>query len=141
MVGINTYIPRCLLDVGAASTSMNSYAILPTLTSSEIDIVKNLWDDNVYDTNQAGHDNAKRLTPEGIPKGAILYNTTADKIQVRNTANSFRDVPSSLLSTAQTISNGTTQVTFSDVPAWAKKITIMFSHVDPIAVTLSLIHI
>ena len=94
MVGINTYIPRCLLDVGAASTSMNSYAILPTLTSSEIDIVRNLWDDNVYGTNDKGHDNAKRLTPEGIPKGAILYNSTTDTIQVRDTANSFRTLGS-----------------------------------------------
>ena len=135
MVGINTYIPRCLLDVGAASTSMNSYAILPTLTSSEIDIVKNLWDDNVYDTNQAGHDNAKRLTPYGVPQGAILYNSTTDHVQVRNTANSFRDVSSSLLSTTYEVTSNVAQIVFSDVPAWAKKITIMFQNLHPQLVT------
>ena len=126
MVGINTYIPRCLLDLGASSPSMNSYMILPTLTQTDINIVKDLWDDNVYDTNQTGHDNAKRLTPDGIPKGAILYNSTTDKIQVRNTASTFTDVSSSLLSTAQTCSPSETEYVFDDVPAWAKKITVMF---------------
>ena len=43
----------------------------------------------------------KRLTPDGVPGGALLYNTTTDKIQVRNTASTFADVSSSLLSTAQ----------------------------------------
>lgn len=92
MVGINTYIPRCLLDLGASSPSMNSYMILPTLTQTDINIVKNLWDDNVYDTNQAGHDNAKRLTPDGVPGGALVYNSTTDQIQVRDTASSFRNL-------------------------------------------------
>ena len=128
MVGINTYIPRCLLDLGASSPSMNSYMILPTLDQTSINIVQGLWDD--ANSGNQGHDNAQRLTPNGVPQGAILYNSTTDKIQVRNTANSFRDVPSSLLSTAQTTTSGTT-ATFSDVPIWANKITIMFHGVNP----------
>jgi hypothetical protein len=90
MVGINTYIPRCLLDLGASSPSMNSYMILPTLDQTSINIVQGLWDD-ANSVNQ-GHDNAQRLTPNGVPQGAILYNSTTDQVQVRNTANSFRNL-------------------------------------------------
>jgi hypothetical protein len=124
MVGINTYIPRCLLDLGASSPSMNSYMILPTLDQTSINIVQGLWDD--ANSGNQGHDNAQRLTPNGVPPGAILYNSTTDKIQLRNTADSFRDVSSSLLSTAQTCSPSETEYVFDDVPAWAKKITVMF---------------
>ena len=124
MVGINTYIPRCLLDLGASSPSMNSYMILPTLDQTSINIVQGLWDD--ANSGNQGHDNAQRLTPNGVPPGAILYNSTTDKIQLRNTADSFRDVSSSLLSTAQTCSSSETEYVFDDVPAWAKKITVMF---------------
>ena len=124
MVGINTYIPRCLLDLGASSPSMNSYMILPTLTQTDINTVQGLW--KTANSGDQGHDNANRLTPEGVPQGAILYNSTTDKIQVRNTAESFIDVSSSLLSTAQTCDPSETEYVFDDVPAWAKKITVMF---------------
>jgi hypothetical protein len=88
MVGINTYIPRCLLDLGASSPSMNSYMILPTLDQTSINIVQGLW----ANSGNQGHDNAQRLTPNGVPQGAILYNSTTDNVQVRNTANSFRNL-------------------------------------------------
>ena len=120
MVGINTYIPRCLLDLGASSPSMNSYMILPTLDQTSINIVQGLW--KTANSGNQGHDNANRLTPAGVPPGAILYNSTTDKIQVRNTADSFRDVSSSLLSTAQTCSSSNTEYVFDDVPAQLKKL-------------------
>ena len=136
MVGINTYLPRCVVDFSGASPTMNSYMLLPSLSSTDIATMAGMYQNNTDGGNDDnGVRNAKRVTPGGVPGGALLYNTTTDKIQVRNTASTFADVSSSLLSTAQTITNGNAQVTFSDVPAWAKKITIMFSHVDPIAVT------
>ena len=41
-IGINTYYARSILDVGTASTTMNSYFIPPSLTQSEIDIMATL---------------------------------------------------------------------------------------------------
>ena len=127
MVGINTYIPRSVVDFSGASATMNSYMLLPSLNSTDIATMAGMYqnaNDAADDDN--GVRNAKRLTPDGVPGGALLYNTTTDKIQVRNTANSFADVSSSLLSTAQTCDPSETEYVFDDVPAWAKKITVMF---------------
>ena len=128
MVGINTYIPRCLLDLGVSSPSMNSYMILPTLDQTSINIVQGLWDD--ANSGNQGHDNAQRLTPNGVPPGAILYNSTTDRVQVRDSANSFRDLEySATLSTPLSTTNGTERE-FTDVPSWAKRITVMFKRVS-----------
>ena len=88
-VGINTYFPRGLLDVGTASTTMNSYMILPSLTQDEINIVGNLWKPTSVGL---GTVKARQVTPNGVPKGAVVYNTTTDQVQVRNTADSFKNV-------------------------------------------------
>ena len=137
MVGINTYIPRSVVDFSGASPTMNSYMLLPSLSSADITTMAGMYqnaNDAADDDN--GVRNAKRLTPDGVPGGALLYNTTTDKIQVRNTASTFRDLSSSLLSTAYEVTNSTgEQIVLSDVPAWAKKITIMFQSLHPEPVT------
>lgn len=88
MVGINTYFSRSLLDVGAASTTMNSYFIPPSLSQSDINIVSNLW----QASSGFGTGTAKKITPYGVVPGAIVHNTTTDTIQVRNTSSSFRNL-------------------------------------------------
>ena len=130
MVGINTYIPRSVVDFSGASPTMNSYMLLPSLSSTDITTMAGMYqnaNDAADDDN--GVRNAKRLTPDGVPGGALLYNTTTDRIQVRNTASTFRDLSSSLLSTAKTTTNNQTTVTFNDVPTWANKITIMLNSI------------
>ena len=74
-VGINTYYARSIFDVGAASTTMNSYFIPPSLTQTEIDLVSNLWN---TPTGATGHNGAKKVTPDGLVPGAIVYNKTTD---------------------------------------------------------------
>jgi len=88
MVGINTYFSRSLLDVGAASTSMNSYFIPPSLSQGDIDIVSNLW----QASSGFGTATAKKITPGGVVPGAIVHNQTTDTIQVRDTASTFRNL-------------------------------------------------
>ena len=127
-VGINTYYARSIFDVGTASTTMNSYLIPPSLTQSEIDIMQSLWET----PTGTGHAQSKKVTPDGVVPGAIIYNKTTDQIQVRASANTFRNINSQYTST-QTITSGDTEVVFNDVPAWANKITILFldiSHND-----------
>ena len=87
-VGVNTYFARSVFDVGAASTTMNSYFIPPSLTEDEISTVSNLW----QSSTDTGRDQAKKVTPLGLIPGGLLYNSTTDKIQVRNTASSFRNL-------------------------------------------------
>ena len=120
-VGINTYYARSLFDVGAASTTMNSYFIPPSLTQSEIDIVATLHET----PTRTGYAQSKLVTPDGIVPGAIIYNKTTDQIQVGASTNTFRNINLQYTDT-QTINNGDTEVVFNDVPAWANKITILF---------------
>ena len=87
-VGINTYIARSIFDVGAASTSMNSYFIPPSLNENDIGIVANLW----QATSGFGTVDAKKITPNGVPGGALVYNSTRDNIQIRDTASTFRNL-------------------------------------------------
>jgi len=77
-VGINTFIARSVLDVGAASTTSNSYFIPPSLTQSELNIVSTLWNS----PTRTGYDMAYRTTPNGVVPGAIVYNSTARELQV-----------------------------------------------------------
>ena len=76
-VGINTFYARSIFDVGTGSTTMNSYFIPPSLTQTEIDLVSNLWNT----PGAAGHNGAKKVTPDGLVPGAIVYNKTTDQIQ------------------------------------------------------------
>jgi len=87
-VGINTYYSRGLVDIGAASPTMNSYVIIPTLNQTDVNTVATLWETPA----NTGHPDSKKTTPDGVPGGALLYNATKDKIQVRNTASSFRNL-------------------------------------------------
>ena len=87
-VGVNTYFARSILDVGTASTSMNSYFIPPSLTETQINVVSNLW----QNPSGFGTITSKKVTPNGLVPGGLLYNSTRDKIQVRNTASSFRNL-------------------------------------------------
>ena len=125
-VGINTYYARSIFDVGAASTTMNSYFIPPSLTQSEINLMQSLW----QTPGATGHNESKTVTPDGVVPGGIVYNKTTDKIQQRSTASTFRDLSSSSSST-QTITNNDTEVVFNDVPTWANKITIIFLNISP----------
>ena len=90
MVGINTYIPRSVVDFSGASATMNSYMLIPSLSGSDITTMAALW----QQTSGIGTAKAKRVTPNGVPGGALVYNTTTDTIQVRDTANSFRTLGS-----------------------------------------------
>ena len=87
-VGVNTYFARSLFDVGAASTTMNSYFIPPSLTEDEISTVSNLW----QSSTDTGRDQAKKVTPLGLVPGGLVYNSSRDTIQIRNTASSFRNL-------------------------------------------------
>ena len=77
-VGVNTYFARSILDVGTASTSMNSYFIPPSLTETQINVVSNLW----QNPSGFGTITSKKVTPNGLVPGGLLYNSTKDKIQV-----------------------------------------------------------
>ena len=87
-VGINTYYARSLFDVGAATTTMNSYFIPPSLTQSEIDIVATLHET----PTGTGHTQSKLVTPDGIVPGALLHNKTTDTIQVGASTNTFKNI-------------------------------------------------
>jgi len=87
-VGVNTYFARSILDVGTASTSMNSYFIPPSLTEDQVSVVSDLW----QNPTGFGTITSKKVTPNGLVPGGLLYNSTRDKIQVRNTASSFRNL-------------------------------------------------
>jgi len=87
-VGINTYYARGLIDMGVTSTAMNSYLIPPTLTQSELDDVATLWNT----PSAPGYATANKVTPNGVVPGAIVYNSTTDNIQIRNSATSFRNL-------------------------------------------------
>ena len=139
-IGINTFNARGIVDIGAASTTMNSYVVLPSLSQDDLDIVSNLWDRDatgnvtINDDNEEeyrlGHPNARQSTPYGVPPGSVVYNSTIGRVQVRDTANSFRDLEySATLSTPQSTTNQTVRE-FTDVPSWAKRITVMFRRVS-----------
>ena len=87
-IGINTYFARGILDVGTASTTMNSYFIPPSLTQSELDIVSTLW----ATSTRTGYTTARRVTPNGVPPGAIVHNRTTNSVQVGYGTNSFRNL-------------------------------------------------
>ena len=125
MVGINTYFSRSLLDVGAASTTMNSYFIPPSLSQDEIDIVSNLW----QASSGFGTATAKKITPGGVVPGAIVHNRTTDKIQVRESEASFKNLSPivafatidggnivSAASTGLTLTNNSNDADFTLVP-------------------------
>ena len=124
-IGINTYYARSILDVGTASTTMNSYFIPPSLTQAEIDIMATL----PGTPTATGHAGSKLVTPDGIVPGAIIYNKTTDQIQVGASTNTFRNI-NSQYSDTQTITSGDTEVVFNDVPTWANKITILFLNIS-----------
>ena len=89
-IGINTYFARSVLDVGAASTSMNSYVIMPSLNNEELDIVANLWSSNAGGNQnvnpvQSGFGTAtakKLLAPNGVPGGSVVYNNESRRLNV-----------------------------------------------------------
>ncbi len=99
-VGFNTYFARSILDVGTASTTMNSYIITPSVNNEELDIIANLWSSNAGGNQnvnpvQSGYDSlaiptfnsTKRNLMSGygnLPKGAIMYNTTTNKLNFWN---------------------------------------------------------
>lgn len=87
-VGINTYYARSLFDVGTASTTMNSYFIPPSLTQSEINIMKDLWNT----PTGTGYTAANKVTPDGIIPGAIVHNKTTNTVQVGHGTDSFRNL-------------------------------------------------
>ena len=78
-VGINTYFARSVLDVGAATTTNNSYFIPPSVTSNELEIIANLWTGKIVGY---GTIYAKKVTPDGVPGGALVYNRTNSRLEV-----------------------------------------------------------
>ena len=87
-VGINTYYARSLFDVGAASTTMNSYFIPPSLTQNEINIMQVLHKDSTL----TGYAQSKLVTPSGIVPGALVHNKTTNTIQVGASTDTFRNL-------------------------------------------------
>ena len=89
-VGFNTYFARSILDVGAASTTMNSYIITPSVNNEELDIIANLWSSNAGGNQnvnpvQSGFGTAtakKLLAPNGVPGGSIVYNNESRRLNV-----------------------------------------------------------
>lgn len=90
-VGVNTYFARSIFDVGAASTTMNSYFIPPSLSQSDIDVMADLWNP-ATSSSLTGHEQSKKVTSTGVVPGAIVHNKTTDTVQVRNSASSFRNL-------------------------------------------------
>jgi len=90
-VGVNTYFARSLFDVGAASTTMNSYFILPSLPQTDLNIVADLWNSSTSSA-LTGHEQSRKVTPNGLVPGGIVHNQTTDTIQVRSGASSFRNI-------------------------------------------------
>jgi len=90
-VGVNTYFARSIFDVGAASTTMNSYFIPPSLSQSDIDVMADLWNP-ATSSSLTGHEQSKKVTSTGVVPGAIVHNRTTDTIQVRDGASSFRNL-------------------------------------------------
>ncbi len=88
-VGVNTYFARSVLDVGAASTTMNSYLILPSVNNEELDIIANLWTGNAGGNQNLnpvqsgfGTATAKKLLPDGVPNGSVVFNKETSRIAV-----------------------------------------------------------
>ena len=89
-IGINTYFARSVLDVGMASTTMNSYVVMPSLNNEELDIVANLWSSNAGGNQnvnpvQSGFGTAiakKLLAPDGVPGGSVVYNNESRRLNV-----------------------------------------------------------
>jgi hypothetical protein len=89
-IGINTYFARSVLDVGMASTTMNSYVVMPSLNNEELDIVANLWSGNAGGNQnvnpvQSGFGTAiakKLLAPDGVPGGSVVYNNESRRLNV-----------------------------------------------------------
>ena len=89
-VGFNTYFARSILDVGTASTTMNSYIITPSVNNEELDIIANLWSGNAGGNQnvnpvQSGFGTAtakKLLAPNGVPGGSIVYNNESRRLNV-----------------------------------------------------------
>ena len=89
-VGFNTYFARSILDVGTASTTMNSYIITPSVNNEELDIIANLWSDNAGGNQnvnpvQSGfgtEQSKKLLAPNGVPGGSIVYNNESRRLNV-----------------------------------------------------------
>jgi len=88
-VGVNTYFARSVLDVGAATTTMNSYVILPSVNNEELDIIANLWTGNAGGNQnlnpvQSGFGTAtsKKLLPDGVPNGSVVFNKESSRIAV-----------------------------------------------------------
>ena len=88
-VGINTYYSRGLVDIGVGSTTMNSYVILPSLSQTDVTIVANLWDT----PTGTGYTAARKVTPSGVPGGALLYNTTNERIEIGTGSSEFSGIP------------------------------------------------
>ena len=72
-VGVNTYFARSIFDVGAASTTMNSYFIPPSLSQSDIDVMADLWNP-ATSSSLTGHEQSKKVTSTGVVPGAIVHN-------------------------------------------------------------------
>jgi hypothetical protein len=89
-IGINTYFARSVLDVGMASTTMNSYVIMPSVNTEELDIIANLWSGNAGGNQnvnpvQSGfgtEQSKKLLAPNGVPGGSIVYNNESRRLNV-----------------------------------------------------------
>ena len=90
LIGINTYFARSVLDVGMASTTMNSYVIMPSVNTEELDIIANLWSGNAGGNQnvnpvQSGFGTAiakKLLSPNGVPGGSVVYNNESRRLNV-----------------------------------------------------------
>ena len=67
---------------------MNSYFIPPSLTETQISVVSNLW----QNPSGFGTITSRKVTPNGLVPGGLVYNSSRDAVQIRNTASSFRNL-------------------------------------------------
>lgn len=88
-LGINTYFARSVLDVGAASTSTNSYFIPPSVTQDELDIIRTLH----LSPSNLGYGTIKKLTPNGVVPGAIVFNKTNSRLEIGLGSTTFNGIP------------------------------------------------
>ena len=84
-VGINTYFPRGVLDLGLDCPKPGmtqslygndlAYLVLPSVTQFAVNDIATSWN-----TGSIGI--ATRVIPDGIPQGSLLFNSTTSRLEV-----------------------------------------------------------
>lgn len=93
-VGINTYIPRGILDIsrselgahrtidGSDNNNTLAYVVFPQVDQTQLDDIATSWETGSISI-------APRIIPEGIPQGSLLFNTDTSRLEVGIGATTF----------------------------------------------------